>query len=60
MAEQEQEHLDTFDDMLREYRTRPTVLQPIWNICGYALGYGTGLLGKEVIPLSFFLSLHPG
>lgn len=47
MAEQEQEHLDTFNRMLTERRVRPTIMTPIWHAAGYALGAGTALLGER-------------
>jgi ubiquinone biosynthesis monooxygenase Coq7 len=47
MAMQEQRHLKRFDHLMTERRVRPTVLQPLWNIAGFALGAGTALIGKE-------------
>ncbi len=47
MAMQEQRHLGRFDHLMTERRVRPTVLQPLWNIAGFALGAGTALIGKE-------------
>eukprot|EP01103_Thecamoeba_quadrilineata_P001007 TRINITY_DN10890_c0_g1_i1.p1 TRINITY_DN10890_c0_g1~~TRINITY_DN10890_c0_g1_i1.p1 ORF type:complete len:255 (-),score=56.88 TRINITY_DN10890_c0_g1_i1:143-907(-) len=47
MAEQEEHHLNTFNKLIVEKRVRPTVLQPLWEVLGYALGYTTGMLGKE-------------
>ncbi|MDJ0685078.1 MAG: demethoxyubiquinone hydroxylase family protein [Alphaproteobacteria bacterium] len=47
MAEQEQRHLDTFNEILADRRVRPTVLTPIWHAAGYALGAGTALLGER-------------
>ena len=47
MAEQEARHLDRFNDMVNERRVRPTVLSPIWHVMGYALGFGTALLGER-------------
>ncbi|BAE50336.1 demethoxyubiquinone hydroxylase family protein [Paramagnetospirillum magneticum] len=47
MAEQEQEHLDTFSHLIGERRTRPTVLSPLWHLAGFALGAGTALLGEK-------------
>ncbi len=47
MAEQEQVHLDTFNDMLVKRRVRPTALTPIWHVAGYALGAGSALLGEK-------------
>lgn len=47
MAEQEQVHLDAFDQMLAAGHVRPTALSPIWNAAGFALGVGTALLGEK-------------
>lgn len=47
MSEQEKEHLETFDNMVVEYGVRPTILQPVWNVAGYALGFTSAVLGKE-------------
>ncbi len=47
MAEQEREHLDTFNRMIAKRRVRPTVLTPVWHLAGFALGAGTALLGKK-------------
>ncbi len=47
MAEQEQEHLSTFNTLMAERQVRPTVLQPFWHIAGFALGAGTALLGEK-------------
>jgi 3-demethoxyubiquinol 3-hydroxylase len=47
MWDQEKNHLKTFEELIPKYRVRPTLLLPLWNIAGYALGAGTALLGKE-------------
>lgn len=47
MAEQELKHLNAFEKLMVQRRVRPTVMLPIWNVAGYALGLGTALLGKE-------------
>ncbi len=47
MAEAEQRHLAAFETLLRERRVRPTVLQPLWSVAGYALGAVTALLGER-------------
>ncbi|MEL6212506.1 MAG: demethoxyubiquinone hydroxylase family protein [Pseudomonadota bacterium] len=43
----EQHHLDTFDRLLMERGVRPTLLSPLWNMAGFALGAGTALLGEK-------------
>ena len=47
MAAQEEAHRRRFDQMIVERGVRPTLLQPLWNIAGYALGVGTALLGPS-------------
>jgi ubiquinone biosynthesis monooxygenase Coq7 len=47
MALQEQRHLDTFNQMMIERGVRPTLLQPLWNVAGHALGAFTALLGPD-------------
>jgi len=47
MADQEQRHLKTFDRLVNERRVRPTALEPLWRVAGYALGVGTALLGEK-------------
>ncbi|GAA4822245.1 demethoxyubiquinone hydroxylase family protein [Sphingosinicella ginsenosidimutans] len=47
MAEQEKRHLDHFDKMVAARGVRPTALQPIWSIAGYALGAATALMGPK-------------
>jgi ubiquinone biosynthesis monooxygenase Coq7 len=47
MAAEEQDHLDAFDRMLNAGSVRPTVMSPLWNAAGYALGVGTALLGEK-------------
>lgn len=47
MAAQEEEHKAAFDKLLVERRVRPTVLSPVWNAAGFALGAGTAMLGER-------------
>lgn len=47
MWDQEVHHLRTFDELVAKHRIRPTILRPLWNVAGYALGVGTGLLGEK-------------
>ena len=47
MAMQEQRHLDRFNQLVAERRVRPTALQPLWNVAGFALGAGTALISEE-------------
>jgi ubiquinone biosynthesis monooxygenase Coq7 len=47
MAAQEEEHRRQFDALIVERGVRPTLLQPIWNVAGYALGAVTAAIGPE-------------
>ena len=47
MAAQEARHLERFDRLMAERRVRPTALQPIWNVAGFALGAATALLSEQ-------------
>ena len=47
MAEQEQRHLKTFDTLVNERRVRPTALEPVWRVAGFALGAATALMGEK-------------
>ncbi len=47
MAEQEAEHRAKFDTLLAARGVRPTALQPLWAVAGYALGAATALIGPE-------------
>jgi len=47
MAKHEAAHLKKFDELMRRYQVRPTVLTPLWRVAGFALGMGTALMGRE-------------
>jgi 3-demethoxyubiquinol 3-hydroxylase len=47
MAAQEQRHLERFDRMMSERRVRPTALQPLWSVAGFALGAATALISEK-------------
>jgi ubiquinone biosynthesis monooxygenase Coq7 len=47
MADQEERHLKTFDRLVNERRVRPTALEPVWRIAGFALGAATAALGEK-------------
>ncbi len=47
MASQEQRHLKRFDRLMSERRVRPTLLQPLWNVAGFALGAATALMSEK-------------
>ena len=47
MAAQEQRHLDRFNQLMAERRVRPTALQPLWSVAGFALGAATALISEK-------------
>jgi ubiquinone biosynthesis monooxygenase Coq7 len=47
MALQEERHRQFFDRMIAERGVRPTLLQPLWNVGGFALGAVTAMIGPE-------------
>ena len=48
MARQEDEHLKRFDDFIVARGVRPTALQPVWQVAGFALGAATALMGEHI------------
>lgn len=47
MAEQEEEHLARFNELIAERGVRPSALQPFWHVAGFALGAATALIGPK-------------
>lgn len=47
MLEQERRHFNTFEDIMRSRKVRPTALMPLWHVAGFALGAATALMGKK-------------
>lgn len=47
MAAQEERHRAHFDAMIAARGVRPTLLQPVWDIAGFALGAVTAAIGPE-------------
>lgn len=47
MAAQEERHLKRFDALMTRRRVRPTALQPLWNVAGFALGAATALMSEK-------------
>jgi ubiquinone biosynthesis monooxygenase Coq7 len=47
MAAQEERHLNRFNAMMADRRVRPTALQPVWNVAGFALGAVTALISEK-------------
>jgi len=47
MAAQEDRHLKRFNTLMADRRVRPTALQPLWNVAGFALGAATALMSEK-------------
>ena len=47
MARAEREHRKVFDRLMAERRVRPTLLSPLWDVAGFALGAATALMGTK-------------
>lgn len=47
MEAQEADHRAWFDRLAHERGARPTALQPVWHVAGFALGAATALIGPE-------------
>jgi ubiquinone biosynthesis monooxygenase Coq7 len=47
MAQEEQRHLKAFDEIVNARRVRPTALEPVWRVAGFALGAATALMGEK-------------
>ena len=47
MADQEQEHIETFEKLILKNRVRPTALLPVWSVAGFLLGVSTALMGEK-------------
>jgi len=47
MAEQEERHRKFFDAMVARRGVRPTALQPVWDVAGFALGAVTAAMGPR-------------
>ena len=47
MKNQEDVHFNYFNQKIIDKKIRPTVMQPFWKVAGFALGFGTALMGKK-------------
>lgn len=47
MAAQEERHRQAFDAMIARRGGRPTLLSPVWNVAGFALGAVTAAMGPK-------------
>jgi ubiquinone biosynthesis monooxygenase Coq7 len=46
MKEQEDEHFEFFNEKMKNEKVRPTLMQPIWGMAGFSLGFVTAMIGK--------------
>ncbi len=49
IADDEQRHFDYFNKKMIDYRTRPTLMTPVWEIGGSFLGAITAKLGEKYV-----------
>ena len=49
MAEGEKVHAKEFDRLVKDRKTRPTALMPLWNLAGYTLGIMSVIGGKDSV-----------
>jgi len=47
MKDQENVHYDYFNAEIKKQKIRPTLMQPIWRVGGFALGFLTALVDKK-------------
>ncbi len=47
MEAEEHRHLGVFNELLVEREARPSLLSPLWEAAGFALGVGTALMGER-------------
>lgn len=47
MATQERTHFDALDKLVKDRAVRPTALEPVWHLAGFALGAATALMGEK-------------
>jgi ubiquinone biosynthesis monooxygenase Coq7 len=47
MANQEEEHLKMFTQLMIEHKVKPTIFQPFWHVLSYGMGAASALMGKQ-------------
>ena len=47
MKNQEDIHFDYFNKEISAQKIRPTIMQPLWKVGGFAMGFLTGLIDKR-------------
>tara|TARA_Y100000590_G_scaffold322275_1_gene364927 strand:- start:1208 stop:1741 length:534 start_codon:yes stop_codon:yes gene_type:complete len=51
MKSHEKEHLDFFNKEIKKRNIKPTKLQPLWDLLGVGLGFGSVIMGKKATML---------
>ena len=51
MKEQENKHFEFFDKEIQKRKIKPTVLLPLWDLLGVALGFGTTMINEKAAML---------
>eukprot|EP00210_Caulerpa_lentillifera_P008976 g8567.t1 len=46
MLDQEDKHAEAFEQRMKDNQVRPSILMPLWGVCGFALGAITARLGQ--------------
>lgn len=47
MKQQEDAHFDYFEAEVKKHKIRPTILHPVWQVGGFALGFCTAIIDKK-------------
>ncbi len=47
MQDQEEVHFEYFNQKIINEKVRPTLMQPLWQVAGFALGFATAAMGKK-------------
>jgi ubiquinone biosynthesis monooxygenase Coq7 len=47
MKAQEIEHFEYFNQAIQSHKIRPTLLQPLWGLGGFAMGFLTAIIDKK-------------
>jgi demethoxyubiquinone hydroxylase (CLK1/Coq7/Cat5 family) len=65
LQDQEIQHLRNLAYVIPKHRIRPTTLLPIWDVAGFALGFGSALLGPRyaiactvAVEKKLYVSIH--
>ena len=47
MKDHEKEHLEFFQNEIKNRKIKPTKLLPLWDLLGVGLGFGSAMMGKK-------------